>query len=31
MGSLSIDNADGEYTVSFSGGDTEEIIDRIIE
>ncbi len=31
MGSLQIESDGGEYSVSFSGGDTDEILDRIIE
>lgn len=31
MGSLAIDNSGGDYNLSFTGGDTEEILDRIIE
>ena len=31
MGSLSINSADGDYDLVFTGGDTDEILDRIIE
>jgi segregation and condensation protein A len=31
MGSLVIDGGEGEYSISYTGGDADEILDRIIE
>ena len=31
MGNLHIESVDGDYSISYTGGDAEEILDRIIE
>lgn len=31
MGNLTVESDDGDYSVSYAGGETDEILDRIIE